>query len=123
MDAWTKRLREEHADLERLLDELAEAFAGGRELPERMARAAGSVEAHYRIEQDFLERFAVCEPLLAGQMLAQHEEAREIAARFAEMAPERAGDRLSLARRFHAVAQHNIIQEERDVFPLAERWM
>jgi hypothetical protein len=33
-----------------------------------------------------------------------------------------AGDSLRLARRFHAIAQHNIIEEERDVFPLAERW-
>ena len=28
---------------------------------------------------------------------------------------------LALARRFHAIAQHNIIEEERDVFPLADR--
>jgi hypothetical protein len=38
------------------------------------------------------------------------------------VAAGQAGDTLLLARRFHAIAQHNIIEEERDVFPLTEWW-
>ncbi len=116
-----ERLRREHAVLERLLDALAEALSSGGEVSGQMAGAVEAADAHYRTEQSFLEHFAINEPLLARQMMAQHEEAREIAARFAETDPERTAEKIALARRFHAIAQHNIIQEERDVFPLAER--
>jgi len=53
---------------------------------------------------------------------AQHEEASEISARLEEsLAAGEATDVAYLARRFLAIARHNMIEEERDVFPLAER--
>jgi hemerythrin-like domain-containing protein len=78
--------------------------------------------AHYRKEERFLKRFSRHEPGLAAKIAAQHAEAMEIAARLEEaIAAGQRSDVLSLARRFHAVAQHNVIEEERDVFPLAAR--
>ena len=62
------------------------------------------------------------EPALGAKIAAQHAEASEIAARWEESAAAgHAADTRSLARRFCAIAQHNIIEEERDVFPLADR--
>ena len=118
----TECLKREHADLEKLLDELAAAIRSGGNWGESLRRAAEVCAEHYRKERYFLERFATYEAVLAARIEAQHAEACELAQRFEEAVDEgHDADALSLARRFHAIAQHNVIQEERDVFPLANR--
>jgi hypothetical protein len=118
----TDVLKEEHSELEQCLDDLAGAIRSGLELADCFRRAGGHARLHYRRENAFLDRLALDEPGLAAKMGAQHADALELSARFEEaLAEGQAGDALSLARRFLAVAQHNIIEEERDVFPLADR--
>ncbi|HEV3199217.1 MAG TPA: hemerythrin domain-containing protein [Bryobacteraceae bacterium] len=115
-------LREEHRVLEGRLDALSTAIARGDGIAESLALAAESARRHYLREQPFLGRLALYEPALADKLQSQHEEVSEISARFEEaLAEGQPRDMLSLARRFHAIAQHNIIEEERDVFPLADR--
>ncbi|MBS1857826.1 MAG: hypothetical protein JST11_20825 [Acidobacteria bacterium] len=63
-------------------------------------------------------------PRLAEKLRAQHDEALEIAGRLEEsQAAGHSRDVDYLLRRFLAIAQHNMIEEERDVFPLARRWL
>ena len=58
-------------------------------------------------------------PALAAKVRGQHNEALEIAAHLeACLAASEAADVPYLGRRFLAIVQHNIIEEERDVFPL-----
>lgn len=115
-------LRVEHRALEEHLDALMAAIRSGNDLVASFRRAARLAAAHYRNEEPFLEGLGRYEPALAAKIAAQHAEAAEIAARLEEaIAAGQTSDVLSLARRFHAIAQHNIIEEERDVFPLAER--
>ena len=122
MSSITSCLRKEHRVLESRLDALSTAIRSGDGIAESLARASGLAHRHYRREQPFLDRLAMYEPALAGKLGAQHEEASEMASRFEEaLAAGQTRDMLALARRFHAIAQHNIIEEERDVFPLADR--
>ena len=80
------------------------------------------LSGNYLREAQFLAALREHEPQLAAKIAAQHEEALEIAAQCEEsMAAGQDSDVRALARRFLAIAQHNIIEEERDVFPLAER--
>jgi hypothetical protein len=118
----TSYLREEHRALEERLDALLTAIDGGAGIGDSLSETATWACAHYRWERPFLDRLALYEPALACKMSAQHEEAFEMAVRFEEaLAAGQNRDMLALARRFHAIAQHNIIEEERDVFPLADR--
>ena len=122
MSSITSRLREDHRVLDSRLDALSTAIAHGDGIAESLALASELAHRHYRREQPFLDRLAMYEPALAGKLRAQHEEASEMASRFGEaLAAGQTRDTLALARRFHAMAQHNIIEEERDVFPLADR--
>jgi hypothetical protein len=115
-------LKEEHRALEEHLDELLAAIRSGDGLVESFRRAEVLAVAHYRREESFLKRLSRYQPALAAKIAAQHADAMEIAARLEEaIAASQRPDVLSLARRFHAIAQHNIIEEERDVFPLADR--
>ena len=103
----TECLKREHADLEKLLDELAAAIRSSGNWAESLRRAAEVCAEHYRKERQFLERFGAYEPLLAARIEAQHAEACELAQRFEEAVDEgHDADALSLARRFHAIAQH-----------------
>jgi hypothetical protein len=72
--------------------------------------------AHYRNEEEFLKQLAVHEPAMAAKLRSQHEEALEIAGHLED--PQDA-DADYLRKRLVAIVQHNIIEEERDVFP---RW-
>ncbi len=117
----TASLVEEHRALEVDLDRLAEATAAGDPVAPFRALAP-EVAEHYRAEEPLLAKLARSYPVLAGKILAQHAEAGEIAARLEEaIAADDRRDILALARRFHAIVQHNLIEEERDVFPLADR--
>jgi len=105
-------LIEEHRAIETMLDRLEESIRAGcldegafRQTRELLAR-------HYAAETEVL--------ILLGEpkLQRQHEEALEIAERLEEsLATDAACDVLYLARRLVAIAQHNIIEEERDVFP------
>jgi hemerythrin-like domain-containing protein len=89
---------------------------------EAMRETTELVQCHYHQEDQFLTVLERHNPKLARKMTAQHEEALEMAARFEESLTDgHTRDALALARRFHATAQHNIIEEERDVFPVADR--
>ena len=77
-----------------------------------IAFANGTIVAKRRSSRDFPTS-------LAAKLRAQHAEALEIAARLPEsLSAGQTADAIYLARRFLAIVQHNIIEEERDVFPL-----
>jgi hypothetical protein len=110
--AYIDGLIREHRAIEERLDQLAIEAKAIREL-------AGLLTRHYSTEERFLTALAVRDATLAAKLRGQHEEALEIAARLLESLET--GDAGYLARRLVAIVQHNIIEEERDVFPLVGR--
>ena len=110
--ALIQHLMEEHRGIEAALERLAESAAAGRTDGEALEQARRLCAAHYAEEEEFLRRVAERDAALAAKLRGQHEEVMEIASR---MGDEQ--DWLYLARRMVAMAQHNIIEEERDVFP------
>jgi ribosomal protein L9 len=119
----TESSRRQHRAMEQSLDDLLSAIRAHAGFLESFRKAHRLAAEHYRAEEGLLAEIARHEAPLAEKMAAQHAEALEMAAGLEEaVAAGQAGDALRLARRFHAIAQHNIIEEERDVFPLAERW-
>jgi len=119
----TEASRRQHRAIEQHLDNLLSAIEGNAGFLESFRKAHSLAAEHYRAEEELLREVARHDGALAEKMAAQHAEALEMAAGLEEaVAAGQAGDALRLARRFHAIAQHNIIEEERDVFPLAEQW-
>jgi hypothetical protein len=111
-----------HRTLEQALDSLLAAAEGSGSLAEPFARAHRLLLEHYASEAPFLAELAAHLPALSGKMAAQHADALEIAAELeGSLAAGHERDSLHLARRLCALASHNIIEEERDVFPLARR--
>jgi hypothetical protein len=109
----------EHRQIETSLDSFAESIGLGtislnafRCLHELCAR-------HYEHEAVLLVQLGSRDAALATKLQGQHDEVLEIASHLieAEMRGQTA-DTMYLARRFLAMARHNIIEEERDVFPL-----
>ena len=122
MSSLITALAEEHRAIDTGLDRLAETVASGDIDAEIFREVRELNSRHYLREEEFLARLQPHEPGLAAKLRAQHEEALEISARLEEsLAAGEATDVAYLARRFLAIARHNIIEEERDVFPLAER--
>ncbi len=114
---------DEHRRLEVELDRFSASMAAGCVNGEQFQRLKDLLIQHYRREETFVERLRTIEPGYADKLKAQHEEALEIAYRLEEsLGSGETSDATYLARRLLAIAQHNIIEEERDVFPLAERW-
>ncbi len=110
----------EHREIETALDALAESVASGAIHMDAFRRARQLCIRHYAREEAFLARLAARDAALAAKLRGQHDEALELAAAFEEA--ESAGqsrDVLYLVRRFLAIVRHNIIEEERDVFPFA----
>jgi hypothetical protein len=109
-----RQLEAEHRRIERLLDELAQNFT-----PESFHAARDAALEHYGSESGV---FAAAGPGFAAftaKLEAQHAEVAEIAQELdRSLASGDARDVNSLCRRFRALAQHNIIEEERDLFPL-----
>lgn len=106
------------------LDRLCQSVAAGRMDPDLFRHVRELIVVHYLREDAFLVRWHAHEPAVAAKLRAQHEEALEIAARLEEcLASSEDADVTYLARRFLAIAQHNMIEEERDVFPLARRFL
>jgi hypothetical protein len=115
-------LIQEHHAIEAGLERLAEAIRRGKLEAGAMRELTESIAAHYATEERFLAALRARDPQLAAKLGAQHEEAVEIGGRLLEsLEIGNAADAVYLSRRFLAIAQHNIIEEERDVFPLAER--
>jgi hypothetical protein len=74
---------------------------------------------HFEREEEFLFRRGARDTALAFKLRAQHDEALELAFRAEEaMTAGQDADSIYMLRRFLAIAEHNIIEEERDVFPL-----
>jgi hypothetical protein len=96
----TDLLRDAHREIEAALDNGGDAL--------------GLLLRHYEVEAIFFDAIRGDFPAMVRKMEDQHEEARELGRHF---------DDPLLRRRFLAIAQHNIIEEERDLFPLADRWL
>ena len=116
----------EHREIEPWLDAMLAAIVAGcwERVDESFRHARHLLAAHYgREEREWSASIRRGFPEMVAKMEAQHAEALEIAAALDDVlaagGPE--SDRLRLARRFVAVAQHNIIEEERDLFPLAAK--
>ena len=108
----------EHRGIERELDCLAEGIATGAIDIDTLRRVHQLCILHYEREEPFLVRLGERDAPLATKLRGQHCEALELADRLQEaVAAGQTRDGLYLARRFLAIAQHNIIEEERDVFP------
>lgn len=96
---------------------IAELKRQHRQIEAAMERGDSLREAlvhHYGDEEAFLALLAVGEPEVASKLRAQHEEALEILGHLETASP---GDEVYLKRRLVAIVQHNIIEEERDIFP------
>ncbi|MBL8293689.1 MAG: hemerythrin domain-containing protein [Bryobacterales bacterium] len=117
-----RRQRSDHRAIEVGLDWLAEATRAAKFDIDAVRALVDLAARHYAAEEPFLAALAIADPKIAAKLRAQHDEALEIGARLIESL-EAGGvtDTAYLSRRFLAMAQHNIIEEERDVFPLMER--
>jgi hypothetical protein len=105
--------RTQHREIEPVLDRLHTHWLEADFLEaERLALA------HYASEESgLLVALKAVHPRMVAKMTAQHEESRELARAIHVCSP---ADRMYLYRRFWAITQHNIIEEERDLFPLAQ---
>jgi hypothetical protein len=115
--------RAEHRGIEIWLDRMAAALASGTIDAARAAffEARRAALAHYEHEEHTLiGPMRPHLPQFAAKMTGQHDEARELAGHLDDPSVPEA-EWLQLARRFLAICQHNIIEEERDWFPLAAR--
>ena len=112
----------QHRKIEQALDSLLAGADAGSTLDDLFRRARALLLDHYTGEALFLAELAHHLPAPAAKMAAQHAEALEIAVELERsLAAGHDRDSRYLARRLCALASHNIIEEERDVFPLAER--
>ena len=101
-----------HREIEAALEVLREGATDRQALE----RAQELCARHYRDEERFLTALRSHNPSLADKLQSQHDEALELAA---ALSAGGTADSLYLLRRFRAIVQHNIIEEERDVFPWA----
>jgi hypothetical protein len=123
MRAGLSILADEHRPIEAALDRLGHTAAAGQLDVELLHSAAEAIAQHYAHEEEFLVELHLHEPALSAKLRGQHDEVLELLARLDEsLGAGNAGDVSYLVRRFLAIAQHNMIEEERDVFPLAERF-
>ncbi len=107
---WSKR---EHRAMEQHLDRLHGALRDGLPWREHFYNAWRLAFGHYlREDAEVFQPKADWPP--ARKMMGQHAEASEFG-RALEATDDADAERL--ARRYWAISQHNIIEEERDVFP------
>jgi hypothetical protein len=108
----------EHREIEGELDCLAEGIATGAINIDTLRRVHRLCILHYEREEPFLVRLGERDAPLATKLRGQHCEAMEVADRLHEAVDaDQTCDAIYLARRFLAITQHNMIEEERDVFP------
>lgn len=107
---WSRR---EHRAIEAHLDHLHDALRNDLSWREHFRQAWQLASAHYlREDAEVFHPKQDWPP--AEKMMVQHAEAAEFGHVLMATAD---ADADRLARRFHAISQHNIIEEERDVFP------
>lgn len=112
-------LANEHGPIEAALDRLGETVAAGQIDADLLRNVGDAIAKHYANEEDFLVALFAQDPAMATKLRAQHDEVLEIVSRLHEaLFAGNAGDAGYLGRRLIAMAQHNMIEEERDVFPL-----
>jgi hypothetical protein len=110
----------EHREIDGPLDLLDESLAAGSIDVLSFRRVTTLAAQHYGREAAFLRTLAAHQPAVAAKLGAQHAEALEIASHVEDsLAANQTADAFRLARRFLAIVRHNMIEEERDVFPLA----
>ena len=108
----------EHRQIETELDRLTEAIQRGAVDLDAFRRARDLCARHFDDEESFLARLAARDAALASKARGQHDEALELAVRTEEAeAAGQTADLMYLVRRFLAIVQHNIIEEERTVYP------
>jgi hemerythrin HHE cation binding domain-containing protein len=118
MESSIRSLIVEHREIEAELDSLAGSVAFGAIDMRAFRQVHRLCIRHYEREESFLVRLGERDGALATKLRAQHDEALELAARLQEaVTADQSGDGMYLARRFLAITRHNIIEEERDVFP------
>jgi hypothetical protein len=112
-------LVQEHRTIEAELDPFGDSLAAGLMDVERFRRLRYLITQHYLREEEFLAELHKHTTAFAAKLSAQHAEVLEIGAQVeASLGAGQAADAERLARRFLALAQHNVIEEERDAFPL-----
>jgi hemerythrin-like domain-containing protein len=114
----------EHRRIEEALDALIEALRAGdaAAVLERFRAAWRLAKPHLEAEERIL--FAALRPgfeRLVPKMEDQHAQVREAAGAFEVAAGAGSADLFPLGRRFHALLQHHLIEEERDLVALAGR--
>ena len=119
MESLIQSLVTEHRIIEGELDRLTESIVGGAVDVSVFRRARELCIRHFEREEAFLARLGKRDASLGSKLRGQHDEALELAARAEEaVLAGQASDLMYLVRRFLAIAQHNMIEEERDVFPI-----
>jgi hemerythrin superfamily protein len=122
-------MRAGHREIEEWLDRLLKCVsASSPDLDEPLSRATELLLRHYETEERTVFASWRCEmPEMIGKMMRQHDDVRELSEAASGLAqaphsmPSRLPELLYHCRRLHALAQHNIIEEERDLFPLLRR--
>jgi hypothetical protein len=115
-------LRSQHRVLETHLDALLKAIDSGADYLDVLTKTEALLDEHYAAEKPLLEKLKKHSPRLAAKMTAQHNEVMEIAGHIDDsLDRSQHEDALRLVRRLHAMAQHNIIEEERVMFQAAAR--
>ena len=113
----------QHRALEILLDALIEAIQANADYLEILTKTEELLAEHYAEEKPLLEKLKATSPRMAAKMIGQHNEVTEIAGHVDDaLDRSQHEDALRLLKRFHAMAQHNIIEEERVMFPAAARY-
>jgi hypothetical protein len=108
----------EHRIIEGELDRLTQGVMAGAVDVSVFRRARELCIRHFAREEAFLARLGERDASLESKLRGQHDEALELATRAEEaVLAGQASDLMYLVRRFLAITQHNIIEEERDVFP------
>jgi hypothetical protein len=119
MELLIESLIAEHREIEAALEVMAEGIGSASIDIEAFRNVYRMCRRHYEREEEFYLRLAARDQGLAAKLRGQHAEALELAGCIEEAAlAGQSRDSLYLARRFLAIVQHNIIEEERDVFPL-----
>jgi len=127
-----RQLIEQHRRLEVSLDALLVMLGrmppAPKEFESRFQDAASKALAHYDFEdRGLFDSLRAEMPAFVAKLEAQHNEVRELSQAVTQllradaMEERERSDLLLLCRRFVAMAQHNIIEEERDFFPLLAR--
>ncbi|HEU0140829.1 MAG: hemerythrin domain-containing protein [Bryobacteraceae bacterium] len=126
------QLIEQHRRMEVSLDALLALLGctpqARTELKSRFQDAVSIALAHYDFEdRGLFDSLRGEMPAFIAKLKAQHDEVRELSQAVTQllhagaMEERERSDLLLLCRRFVAMAQHNIIEEERDFFPLLAR--